>query len=248
MDKALYISMSAAKNNMQAQSIHANNLANVNTSGFRSDFAQARSMPIYYGEGYPTRAYALTENPATNFSSGPLVETGRSLDVAVESDGFIAVQGTDGLEAYTRAGSLFIDSVGILRTGNGLPVIGNGGPIAIPAAQKVDIAANGTISIVPQGEGGAAVAVVERIKLVNPPIDELEKSEDGLIRPKNLELEIPADANVKVVSGFIEGSNVNAIHEMTSMLSLARQFEMQVKMMQKVEENSESSARLLQQS
>ncbi len=248
MDKALYIAMTGAKHNMLAQTAHSNNLANVNTSGFRADFAQARSMPVYYGDGLPTRAYALTENPATDFSKGPLIETGRDLDMAIEGDGFIAVQAPDGTEAYTRASSFFVDSVGMLRTGNNLPVMGNGGPIAIPAAEKIEIARDGTISIIPLGEALNEVAIVERIKLVNPNVETLEKSGDGLIRTKNPEEEVPVDANVKVISGFLEGSNVNAIHEMTSILSLARQYEMQIKIMQSAEQNSEASARLLQQS
>ena len=248
MDKALYIAMTGAKHNMRSQVAHSNNLANVNTSGFKADFIQARSMPVYYGDGLPTRAYALTENPATDFSKGPLIETGRELDLAVERDGFIAVQAPDGQEAYTRASSFYVDSVGILRTGNNLPVMGNGGPIAIPAAEKIDIAFDGSITIVPLGESQASVVVVDRIKLVNPDIEELEKSEDGLIRMTDQEVEVPADGNVRVISGFLEGSNVNAVNEMTTIMSLARQYEMQVKIMQTAKENSESSTSLLRQS
>lgn len=246
MDKALYVAMTGAKNNMMAQVNHSNNLANVNTAGFKADLAQARSMPVYFGDGLPTRAYALAERPATDFSQGPSIQTGRDLDIAVERDGFIAVQAPDGSEALTRAGSLFIDSVGILRTGNNLPVLGNGGPIAIPAAEKVEIAADGTITIVPLGQGVDAPAQVDRIRLVNPPLENVTKSEDGLLRVLNPEGEIPADGQVRLLSGFLEGSNVNAVNELTSILSLSRQYEMQVKLMQTAKENSEASARLLQ--
>lgn len=247
MDKALYIAMSGAKHNMRAQTLHANNLANVNTTGFKADFAQARSMPVYYGDGHPSRAYALEENPATDFRQGPMVETGLDLDIAVKGDGFIAVQSADGTEAFTRAGSLFVDALGMLRTGNGLPVLGNGGPIAIPAAEKMEIAADGTITAIPMGQGVDAPVQVDRIRLVNPPLDNLEKGSDGLIRPRaNPEQEVPADATVRLVSGFVEGSNVNAVNELTSVMSLARQYEMQVKIMQTVKEDSEASARLLQ--
>lgn len=246
MDKALYVAMTGAKHNMLAQTVHANNLANVNTTGFKSDFEQARSMPVYYGDGQPTRAYALSESPATDFSQGPLVETGRDLDIAIEGEGFIAVQSPDGTEAYTRAGSLFIDSVGILRTGNGLPVMGNGGPIAIPAAEKVEIARDGSITIMPLGQGADAPVQADRIKLVNPPLDSIKRGTDGLIRAFDQQNEVPADADVRVISGFVEGSNVNAVNELASVMSLARQYEMQVKIMQTVKENSETSARLLQ--
>jgi len=246
MDKALYIAMTGAKNNMMAQVNHSNNLANVNTTGFKADFTQARSMPVMYGEGLPTRAFALVESPATDFSTGALIETGRDLDIAVQGEGFIAVQAPDGQEAYTRAGSLYVDSVGMLRTGSNLPVLGNGGPIAIPAAEKIELALDGTISILPLGEDAEAVAQIDRIRLVNPPLDSIKKSADGLIRSFNTEDEVPADGSVRIVSGFVEGSNVNAVNELTSILSLSRQYEMQIKIMQTVEQNSETSARLLQ--
>lgn len=248
MDKALYIAMTGAKHNMMAQTAHANNLANVNTAGFKADFAQARSMPIYYGDGAPSRAFALTENPGTNFSQGSLIESGRDLDIAVERDGFIAVQAQDGTEAYTRAGSMHVDSVGMLRNSNGLPVMGNGGPIAVPPFEKIDIALDGTITIVPLGQGVEDTAQVDRIKLVNPDVSLLSKSSDGLIRfsDQDGDIEAQADANVRITPGFIEASNVNAVSEMVSMLELSRQYEMQVKIMQTVKQNSESSAKLLQ--
>lgn len=248
MDKALYIAMTGAKNNMLAQVSRSNNLANLNTSGFKAEFSQARALPVYYGEGAPSRAYAISENQGTNFKHGPLIETGRDLDIAIEREGFIAVQANDGQEAYTRAGSLHIDALGVLRNGSGLPVMGNGGPITVPAAQKVDIAIDGTITIVPLGQGVSDPAVIDRIRLVNPDIKLLRKGEDGLFRVNDPEADIPADAQVRVVPGFVEGSNVNAVEELVGILSLSRQYEMQVKLMQTVKQNSESSARLLQSS
>lgn len=248
MDKALFVAMTGAKNTMLAQTVHANNLANVNTNGFKSDFTQARSMPVFYGEGQPTRAYAMTEVPGTNFAQGPMSQTGRELDVAVEREGYIAVQAGDGTEAYTRVGQMFIDNLGILRTGSGLPVMGNGGPIAIPVSEKVEIAIDGTITALPLGLAADGMVVVDRIKLVNPPEDQMYKAPDGLMRVNNPEDEVPPDANVSIVSGFLEGSNVNPVHELIGMLELARQYEMQVKVIQTAKEHSESSTRLLQNS
>lgn len=246
MDKAMYIAMTGAKHNMLAQASHANNLANVNTQGFKADFEVARSMGVYYGDGLPSRAYALTEKPATDFKMGTMQETGRDLDVAIKGDGFIAVEGPDGEEAYTRVGSLYIDPVGILRTGNGLPVRGNGGPIAIPPAEKIEIGMDGNITVIPLGQGPQAPAVVDRIKLVNPDLGGVTKREDGLFQLLEEEGPLPPDANVRLVSGFLEGSNVNAVNEMTSILSLSRQYEMQVKIMSTSKEMSEVSASLLQ--
>jgi len=244
VDKALYIAMTGAKHNMAAQTSHSNNLANASTTGFRADFAQARSMPVFYGEGHPTRAYALTERPATDFSSGPLNQTGRDLDVAIEGEGFIAVQSPQGTEAYTRAGSLNIDEVGMLRTSSGLPVMGNEGPIALPPAEKVEIGSDGTISMVAQGQDAEAMVEIDRLKLVNPDPAELSKGEDGLLRLADNAV-APAEGQVRVTSGFLEGSNVNVVDEFTRILSLSRQFEMQLRVMTNAQQNSETSARLL---
>ncbi len=169
MDRALYTSMTGAKHNTLAQTVHANNLANVSTDGFRRDYVEARSMGIWYGDGLPTRAHALTERPATDFAIGSLRETGRDLDVAVRGQGWIAVQAPDGSEAYTRAGNLQITPFGQLLTGNGLPVLGNGGPIAIPDSAKVEIGGDGTITVRGLGQGPEALADIDRIRLVNPP-------------------------------------------------------------------------------
>lgn len=245
MDKALYIAMTGAKHNMLAQASRANNMANINTTGFRADFAQARSMGVYYGDGMPTRAYALTESPATDFTQGPVVQTGRDLDVAVNGEGFIAVQAPDGGQAFTRAGDLKVDAAGILRTGAGLPVLGNNGPIALPPFEQLSIGRDGTISIVAQGQGPETLAELDRIMLVNPALAELHKGPDGLLRHEQGVVQ-PADANVTLAIGALEGSNVNAVAEFTEILSLSRQYEMQVKLMQTVKQNSESSARLLQ--
>ncbi|MFD2643324.1 flagellar basal body rod protein FlgF [Pseudomonas japonica] len=244
MDKMLYVAMTGASQNALAQKAHANNLANISTSGFQRDLEQARSMPVF-GDSFPARAYAMTERPATDFTPGALQETGRDLDIAVGGDGFIAVQAPDGSEAYVRTASLNIDAVGVLRAGNGMPVMGNGGPIAVPPEQKVEVGQDGTISIRAMGEGPRVMAEVDRIKLVNPDLKNMTKGLDGLIHTKSGQ-PADADANVQVVSGFLEASNVNAVEEMTSVLALARQFELHVKMMNTAKEGDEAMARVLQ--
>ena len=245
MDRALYTSMTGAKHNAIAQTVHANNLANVSTDGFRRDYVAARSMGVWYGDGFPTRAHALAERPATDFTIGSLRETGRDLDVVVRGKGWIAVRAPDGGEAYTRAGNLQITPLGQLLTGNGLPVIGNGGPIVVPDAAKVEIGGDGTITIRALGQGPEALTDVNRIRLVNPPIDQIEKGEDGLIRMKN-GTRAPVDARVQVNSGFLEGSNVNTVEALTELIGLSRQYETQVRLMKTVDENAEAAARLLQ--
>lgn len=243
MDRSLYVAMSGAKQTLLAQTANANNLANANTTGFKADLEQFRSQPVF-GAGYPTRVYAQNENPGTNFSSGALQTTGRNLDVAVSGDGWIAVQSPDGSEAYTRAGDLKVSPQGLLETGSGLQVLGQSGPIAIPPFQKLDIGKDGTISIIPLGNNAANLAIVDRIKLVNPPLDSLEKTGDGLIHSKDA-VPVAADANVNLVQGALEASNVNSIQAMVDMIELAKSFELQTKVMNTAKENANASSELL---
>lgn len=244
MDRMLFISMNAAQQTLLAQATNANNLANVNTTGFRADLEQFRSMPVF-GEGLPTRVYSMTERPATDYQQGSVQSTGRELDISIQGEGFIAVMGKDGREGYTRAGDLHVTEFGQLVTGTGLPVMGEGGPVAIPPAEKMDIGADGTISIRPIGGAENELAVIDRIKLVKPDLQNVFKDQDGLMRMTDGS-EAPMDATVKVASGTIEGSNVNAVSALVNMIELQRKYEMQIKMMSTAEENSAASARLLQ--
>ena len=243
MDKYLYVAMTGASQNALALKAHANNLANISTNGFQRDLEQARSMPVF-GDSFPARAFALSERPATDFTPGALVETGRDLDVAVSGDGWLAVQAPDGSEAYVRTASMNVDALGILRAGNGMPIMGNGGPIAVPPQQQIEVGQDGTISIRAQGEGPRVMAQVDRIKLVQPDLKTMSKGLDGLIHTNDGQ-PAPADANVQVVSGFLEASNVNAVDEMTSVLALSKQFELHIKMMNTAKEDDQAMTRVL---
>lgn len=247
MDRALYIAMTGAKNNMLAQANHSNNMANLNTNGFKADFEQSRSMGVYYGDGQPTRAFALTESPSANFESGPMITTGNPMDVAIQGNGFIAVQAPDGSEAYTRAGDLHVDAEGTLRTANGLAVIGNSGPISLPPLNKMAIGSDGTISVIALGQTVETMVDTNRIKLVNPDVKNLTKGTDGLFRQRD-GLTADVSADVRLANGVIEGSNVNAMNEFTQIIALSRQYEMQVKLMKTAEDNASASAQLLQMS
>ena len=245
MDRSLYIAMSGAKQTLLAQNSNANNLANIQTTGFKSDLEWFRSRPVS-GAGYPTRVYAMIEKPGTDFSLGIMQTTGRDLDVAINGEGLIAVQGEDGKEAYTRAGDLLITPEGFLRTGNGLQITGQNGPITVPPSEKLTIGSDGTISIVPMGAGNATtLQVLDRIKLVKPEMNDMEKMGDGLLHPKNGK-PLEASADVSLTQGVLEGSNVNGINAMVGMIELARNFELQTKVMKNVDENSAASAKLMQ--
>lgn len=244
MDRLLYIAMTGAKENMNGISVRANNLANTGTVGFKADFEQARAMQAF-GEGLPTRVFSLTESPGQNFDSGAVIMTERDLDIAIQGDGWFAVQDKDGNEAYTRAGNLQVSSTGMLLTANGQPVMGDGGPIQLPVPlAKMDIGLDGTVSARAQGAPANVLEDVGRIKLVKPEYADVVKGHDGLFRRRDGQT---ADASIEVslLSGAYEGSNVNAIGEMTTMISLQRQFELQVKMMKQAEQMDQQQNQLL---
>lgn len=243
MDRGIFVAMTGAKEVVQALSSNANNLANINTDGFRADLEQFRAQPVF-GPGYPSRVYAMDERPGVDFSTGALVNTGRELDVAVAGQGWIAVQDKEGREAYTRAGNLHVTEQGLLTTGTGLKVIGNDGPITLSPAQKLEIGADGSISLLPTGAPANALAIVDRIKLVNPPREQMDKGLDGLMRTRDGNAP-PADATVKLVSGSLETSNVSGVEEMVEMIELQRRYEMQLKLMKTVEDNSAAGAQLM---
>lgn len=242
MDRMLYVAMTGAKNIMLAQSINNNNLANINTVGFRADLAMFQSMPIA-GPGYPSRSNAVVAETTVNMNAGAMSATGRDLDVALSADGLIAVQGSDGEEAYTRAGDLQINSAGILVTSSGSPVTGNSGPIAIPPYEKLLIGADGTISIQPVGQAPNTLAVVDRIKLVKP-TEAMTKTAEGLLRTSSGDTLAP-NASITLQSGFIESSNVNGIEALANMIELSRHYEAQIKLLKVAEDNDVASTQLL---
>ena len=235
MDKLLYVAMSGAKENMNAISVRANNLANANTVGFKADLEQARAMQAF-GDGLPTRVFSLTEMPSQNFDSGELKITQNELDVAIKGDGWLAIEDKDGNEAYSRAGSLKINELGILQTIAGQNVLGEGGPIELPQPlRKIEIAQDGTVFVLPRGAPANAMVEVGRIKMVKPEHQDMFKGNDGLFRRKDNQI-ADLDPSVQLISGALEGSNVNAVAEMTYMINLQRQYELQVKMMKTAED------------
>jgi len=243
MDRMLYIGMTGAKESLLSQAINSHNLANVSTTGFKAELAQFRSMPVF-GDGHPSRAFSMTERPGTDFSPGPLESTGRPLDMAISEDGWIAIQNDEGVEAYTRAGNLSVSPEGFLLTSSGYKVLGASGPVSIPPAENMNIGNDGTITIRQIGQQAATLAVVDRIKLVNPDSADLKKGKDGLMYMKDGEI-ADNDLNVRLISGVLERSNVSAVDAMVTMINLARNYEMQIKIMATAKENDEASAKLM---
>lgn len=238
MDRMIYLSMSAAKATMQRQDVLATNLANASTTGFRAEMQTARAVPLR-GDGASTRVYALETTTGYNPEAGPITATGRNLDVAMKGDAWLAVQGADGSEAYTRFGALDVNAEGTLVTKNGRTVLGDGGPIQVPANAELSIAQDGTISA---RQSNGKSTPVGKLKLVTPEVP-LERGDDSLFRSPGGDL--PADARARLQDGALEGSNVSAIETMVQMIAAARQFESQIKMLQTAEKGDQQAAQLL---
>lgn len=243
MDRVIYTAMTGAKHVFKQQAGVANNLANVSTVGFRAQEHKFQAVPIL-SEAMPTRAFVVDSSVSNKFEEGPLMVTARELDVAVKGKGWLTVQLPDGSEAYTRAGALDINVNGILQTKGGNPLMGDGGPITIPPDNRVEIAPDGTVSVVPLAGAPNNVNAIGRLKLVNPPEADLVRGEDGLFRQKN-GAPAAAEPTVKLVPGALEGSNVNVADTMVNLISLARQFEMQVKLLQTADANAKQADQIL---
>lgn len=241
MDRLIYTAMTGAKHLMYRQDTLAQNLANASTNGFRADTVALRAVPAR-GQEAGTRVFTVETTTGADFAPGPMQATGRPLDVAVQGSGWIAVQALDGKEAYTRAGSLQVSADGTLQLPNGLPVLGDGGPITVPGDAQLSIAPDGTVSA--KTANSPNVNQVGRIKLVDPPSADLEKGLDGLFRVKGGEPAQTADS-VRLAEGTLEGSNVNVVEAMVGMIAAARQFEMQMKLLASAEQNEQKAASLV---
>jgi flagellar basal-body rod protein FlgF len=241
MDRLIYTVMTGAKHTLGQQGAVAHNIANASSTGFRTELHRLRAVEVQT-DALRTRAFVVDASVGSDFTPGPLQHTGRNFDVAVEGKGWLAVRMPDGSEAYTRDGAFEVSPNGVLQTRDGRPVIGIGGPIAIPPDNEVVIGRDGTISAI--DPAGGVVNEVDRLKLVNPPEQDLVRGDDGLFRLRNGEA-APADENVLVAGGYLEGSNVNVVDQLVTMISLARQFEMQTRMIQTAETNDRAASQII---
>ena len=239
MDHLIYTAMSGAKHIMEQQATVSNNLANATTTGFRAQIDAFRAVPIV-GDGLATRSFVVDASAGNDFTPGVSEQTGRSLDVAVQGQGWIAVQTDDGSEAYTRNGALKASENGVLQTQNGQAVLGTDGPITIPPNLKIAIGEDGTVSSIDTTTSPSTVTILGTMKLVNPPAQSLARGDDGLFRTKTGTAS-DADPNVKVQGGALEGSNVNVIDAMVNMINLGRQFDLHMSML-KTAETTETTA------
>ena len=225
--------MITAQRNYQANS------QTIKTPGYRAAFNTFRAVPLV-GEGLPTRTFVVDSSSGSDFSQGVVQATGNELDVAVQGSGWIAVQMADGSEAYTRNGSLQIAADGTLQTRNGLPVASDSGSVTIPPNTQITIGKDGTVSTVPTGLKPVPATVVGRIKVVNPPAAQMVRGDDGLFRTQNGN-PAEADANVVLASGYLESSNVNTVSALVDMITLARSYDLQMKMLTSADSNAKTA-------
>lgn len=243
MDRLIYTAMTGAKQILEQQATVSHNLANASTTGFRAQLDSFRAVPVI-GSPMPTRAFVVDATVGADFTPGPIQNTGRDLDVAVQGNGWLTVQLEDGTEAYTRNGSLKVNENGVLQTQAGINILGDAGPIAIPPDVAVAIGKDGTVSAISTVGKPGAPTPLGRIKLVNPPEDTLVRGDDGLFRLRDGG-EAEADANVSVIGGSLESSNVNVVDAMVDMISLARQFELHMNLLKNVESNETKASQLM---
>jgi flagellar basal-body rod protein FlgF len=233
MDRLIYTAMTGASQTLNRQAAVAHNLANVSTTGYRAEEHRLRAVQVQSNavqKGLPTRAFVVDASTHTDFAPGPQIFTGRAYDMAVQGPGWFAVQAPDGSEAYTRNGSFEINVNGVLQTRNGLSVQGDGGPISIPPDVKVTVGVDGTISLKPEPARRTSSPWWARVKLVNPPEADLVRGETACSACSDGGTAGTTE-RVRAASGYIEGSNVNAADQLVTMISLARQYEMQMKVL-----------------
>lgn len=243
MDRMIYTSMTGASASSQRQAVLANNLANVSTNGFRAEMSTFRSVPVQ-GTGSSTRVFALEATSGFVDTPGPVQRTSRNLDAMAMGNAWFAVQGLDGTEGYTRAGSFEVTQAGqLVSASSGLPVLSDGGgAIDVPPGADVALGADGTLTATVAGQRPQAIG---RIKLATPtPEDPLKRGDDGLFRAASGE-PLPSDVNARLLSGAIEGSNVNAVECMVGIIAASRQFEQQMRLLQTAENDDKTAAQLL---
>lgn len=238
MNRVIYTAMTGAKSTLGQQAAVAHNLANVDSTGFRTEMHKMRAVEIQT-QAMRSRSFVVDASIATDFTPGSLKYSGNPFDVAVKGKGWFCVQTASG-EAYSRDGALEISANGVLQTRTGLPVLGDGGLVTVPPDSVIVIGADGTVSAIQNG----VTNEVARLKLVNPPEGELVRGEDGFFRLQSGQ-PAPADEAVQVAGGYLESSNVNVAQQMVQMISLARQFEMQMRMITNAQENDRSAAQVL---
>jgi len=230
MDNSFMVGLSAQQVLQKRMDTTANNLANMTTAGFKVEHVVSRDLsekPATSADRPTDIAFADAWMLQRDFSDGPMERTGNPLDFAIEGDGFFAVQ-TGAGEAYTRDGRFNLNERGEVVTRNGEIVLSDGGPIVInPEGGPLSVSREGSIS-----QGGVAMGTLRVVAFPTP--GALERVGSNLWKATDEQPQ--ATTNAKVVSGFVEGSNVNAVLELTEMIEISRAYTSIAKMIAQSDE------------
>jgi len=244
MDRLIDVARTAMRGTLARQTAISNNLANVNTAGFRAEIYNASTRWIGGENTLQSRAESVDQVIGANMKQGTVTPTGNPLDVAVDGDALLAVQANDGSEGYTRRGDMRVNDSGLLLTGDGHPVLGSAGPITLPPADNVRIAKDGGIWIVPQGGQIDQQVQVDTLKLVNAKGSSIAKGTDNLFREANGGA-LPDDPLASVTAGSLEGSNVESTTALVQMIEASRGWETQIKMIETAKDIDNGGASLM---
>ncbi len=242
MDNSMYNSMISANHLLEKQAIISNNLANISTTGFKEKFNYMLQKNQNTKDFYSTNNITIKEY--YNFSPGTLNYTERNLDLFVKENGWLTVKDSKNQEAYTKNGHLKVNSKGKLTIQDN-EIIGNNCNITIPNNIDLKISSHGVITTVEKKNNSIVKTKIGELKLVMLPKQDLIEKENGLFYLKQGNQLNKHNKNVRVQSRMLESSNVNPSKNMIEMISNARQFEMQMKMISICDKNAEYANQLI---
>jgi flagellar basal-body rod protein FlgF len=243
MDRLVYTAVSGMNASMMRERMIASNMANAQTIGFKAEVLQAQTVTLD-GPQLDVRAMNRSEVKGANMKEGAIVQTGRPLDVAMTGDTMLAVQSIDGQEAYTRRGDLTVATTGVVENGEGLPVLGENGPLMVPPGALVSIAQDGSVMVTDPAVPEQAPQKIDRLKLVSTAGSNLEKDLAGVFRVPGGGV-LPVDENAKVIPESVEQSNVNSSEVLVDMIEAQRLFDLRTKLVSTAKELDEGSSKLM---
>jgi len=243
MDRLVYTAVSGMNASMVRERMIASNMANAQTIGFKAEILQAQSVTLD-GPQLDVRSMNRSEVKGASMKEGAIIQTGRPLDVAMTGKTMLAVQSIDGTEAYTRRGDLSVSITGLIENGEGMPVLGESGPLMVPPGARVSIADDGAVLVSDPATPGEEPQRIDRLKLVSTAGSNLEKDLAGVFRVPGGGV-LPVDENAKVVPEAVEQSNVNSSQVLVDMIEAQRLFDLRTKLVSTAKELDEGSSRLM---
>lgn len=243
MDRLIYTALSGMNAAMDRQRAVANNLANASTVGFKAEEFSVAPITVK-GDGHEARAFSQGAVRGANLAGGAVTYTGQPLDVALAGNALLALQAPDGSEVYSRRGDLSVAASGTLQNGDGLPVMGEAGPITVPAGAILSISEDGTLYQRDPAAADAPPTAVARLKLANPAGSAVVKDINGWLRVPD-DGALPGDPTARLIPQSLESSNVDTATTLVQMIEAQRAFEQRAKIISTAEQLDQSSARLM---